>query len=425
MSDVPAELRNIVVRRLEAAVAQRDSELARVQGESRRLRQLVGELEADIGNLQGLHQEAGASLEQLDGELTAEQIRAMAVLDRLNVRMRDQHWRVVAALQEVELRHGADRNALKTEILDLARHREEQARRTRDLAGETTEQAAAVMDGLDAARAEAVDQGGRHRAVLLHLDEVRSTISDAGALPHETLGAAIAVEAAAQRLHGLVVQREESLSSEAVRLEERVADLGTLLDGVSSGDLPDQRQDVTDLLGGECAMLRGVVQREVLARLEALKRWNGHGALVSFLDRLCDQLNGEIVAARRALPAAVLHEERRYCLRHIWRSLEYRFGAIQLRGAETPGAHQNPRNLKSTYFYFLDTDRGEVRVQVPWAGDLEVFLGDARVATYGPIAETSDEARYIGDLGRRWLGLSRDLQVPDRRAWMGSAGGPP
>ena len=422
MSDVPSQLRDTVVRRLEVAVDDRDREIGRVRGETQHLRGMVQDLEGDVQTLQVLQQGFERDMTRLDADLAEERDRARAALDALEARMRKQHLLIGAALADAERRHQQDRAALRSQIRDLARRREEQARRTRAMAARTADRAATALAGLEAGRAEAMDQGGRHRAVVHQMNEARAVVADGDAMPHDALAAATAVESAVRQLVGVVSMREATLAAEAARLEGRFVEMNALIDGAPVRDLPDQRKDVSHIMPSERALMQGVLQHEVHDRLEALQRWNGHAALVTYLDQLCDRLDGEIHAARRALPAAVDHEKGRYLLRHIWRDLELRFGAIRYQGAQTDYVKEDPAEPKSTYFHLLDTGRGEVRVRVPWDGDLEVFLGDRRMAVFAPIEDISDDARAVGGLGDRWNRLAQDIQLPDRRAWMGGEG---
>ena len=213
-------------------------------------------------------------------------------------------------------------------------------------------------------------------------------------------------------LAALVEHRASVIDSLSTGLVEEADRLTVLLDGAPQLDLPDQRDAIRQLLVPERKILLALIEQHMRAPAAALRRWNGHVARVSQIEAVRTLLALEILTARGALDAALAHEADRYQLDHIWNDLELRFGRIEYRGGQTPGTWSVPDDRKSTYFYFLTSPRGEVLVEMPWDGALQVRHEGRPVASYSLFTPPDAIARSFGALGARWRQLAIQLANP-------------
>jgi hypothetical protein len=423
VSSIPGELRDTLVRKLENALDEREHQLSQAEGQVHSLRRAVGETEGVLARQRELLRHLESEIQEAGRELDRERAQALERLERLRQRAEEQHRRLQAALDEAERRHRQEWEALEREIQSLKHQREERERLIQKAAGRSLRQAGEVLARLDRDEIERLDLRGDLAAAEIQLESARALASQGQSVASEALSAAHGAEEALRKVEGILESRRALLTSLAEQLRDDASWLDSLLAGAPMLDLPDQTDDLSFLLTPEQSLMRGLIEREMRAPLARLARWNGHGALVARLSGVRDLLGAEIVAARKALPAARDHEEARYDLGHVWDDLELRFGFIRYRGEETPGAWADPGDRKSTYFYFLDSQHGEIRVDVPWSSDLLVHHED-RLIQRSPLAlEPGEDAVFIGGLGRRWRELSERLDNPNWTPdWQGQGG---
>jgi hypothetical protein len=412
VSAIPQELRDEVVRRLEAAVDNRDRKFARLAGEVQSLREAIGESEGILERqrelLRGLEEENRRCGEALDRESR----RAAERLQGLRRRAEEQHRQLAAALQEAERRHRRDWEELQRQTAQLAHDREEREKRTRQAAVQAAERSDRLLASLAPQEAERLDLMGPLTAARSQLAAARALAGDPGVPAAEALTAAYGAEEALRQVEALLAIRGAALAALSEELRGDADLLRALLRGEPRLGLPDQAADAAALLLPEQGILGEVIERQLAVPAAGLRRWNGHAALAARLSAVRDLLGAEILAARRALDGAAAQERARYDLGHIWDDLELHFGAIRERGADTPGAWASEADRKSTYLYFLETQRGELRVEVGWCADVVVHHRGRPARRYPPALAPDVDAVFIGGLARRWRELAARLDNP-------------
>jgi len=413
VSRLPRELRDLVEKRYERALDERDRQISRAEGQVRSLRQMAAESEAAL-----LHQRElvrGLESEIREGEREFDQERAQALerLGKLQRRAEEQHRRLTADLAEAERRHRKDWETLGQQIHQLQLTREDRERRTRQAAADALSRAAELGGEFDRAESERLDLQGNLAAAEIHLDSARALAADPKTPSAELLAATYGAEEALRQVAATLASRRALLAALSRQFLEEADWLAALLQGEPGLGLPDQAADLDRLLLPERKILLGVIERHLRFPAAGLARWNGHGALVARLAAVRDLTGTEILAARKALPGAVEHERERYELSPIWEDLELRFGSIRDRGAATPGAWADAADRKSTYFYYLESQRGELRVEVPWMADILVYFEGRLVQRYPPALAPNAGAGYVAGLSRRWQELALRLDNPN------------
>jgi hypothetical protein len=423
MSFLPQELRDQALRKLEQAVEERDHKLSRLEGNVHSLRREIGETEGDLQRQQGLLDRLGSELRQAGRELDRERGQAMQRLEQLRRHSEKQHRELQAALREAELRHRQEWEELQTQIRQLARTREERESRTRHAAAESLERAATALAGLDREEMQRLDLRGNLIAAELQLASAEAAAAGGQAPPTELLTAAHGAEEAVLLARSTAASRQAMLESLREHFASEAAWLELLLRGEAMLGLPDQTEEVKLLLAPERGVMQALITRQLAAAADGLHRWNGHGALLARLSAVRDLLATELLAARKSLSAGAAHERVRYDLGHIWDDLELRFGAIRYRGAQTPGTWAEESDCKSTYFYFLESEHGELRVEIPWTSDILVHHEGRVVQRHLPAHPPDAAALALGSLQLHWRQLAKWLDNPNWNPdWQHSGG---
>ena len=413
MSFLPREVRDRALRKMESAVEERDRQLSRLEGDVHGLLREIGEAAVDRQRQQALLDRLGDELRQAGRELDRERDEAVRRLEQLRQRADRQHQELQATLQEAERRHRQEWEELQTRVHQLARTREERERRTRQAAGESLQRAGAALAGLDRKEIERLDLRGNLIATELQLASAQAAASAGQTPPAELLAAAHGAEEAVWLTHSTAENRRAVLASLREHFTGELAWLEALLRGDAMLELPDQAEEVKLLLTPERGVMHELLARQLGAAIGGLQRWNGHGALLARLSAVRDLLATELLAARKALPAGVAHESARYDLGHAWDDMELRFGAIRYAGDLTPGAWADASDHKSTYLYFLASEHGELRVEVPWTADILVHHEGRTVQRHPPARPPDEAVLALGGLDRRWRQLAKWLDNPN------------
>jgi hypothetical protein len=425
VSFLPREVRDQALRKLERAVEERDRTLSRLEGSVESLRAEIGRTEGDLQRQQALLDRLDRELRQADRELDRERDQAMQRLEQLRQRAERQHQELQAALMEAERRHRQEWEELQGQIRQLAQTREDRERRTWQAAGESLERAGTALAGLDREEMERLDLRGNLTAAELQLASAQAAAAGGQTPAAELLTAAHGAEEAVLLVRSTAESRQAILASLREDFAGEVAWLEALLQGDAVLGLPDQTEEMRLLLAPERETMQALITRQLSTAAGGLRRWNGHGALLARLSGVRDLLAAELLAARKTLPAGVAHDRVRYALGHIWDDLELRFGSIRYRGADTPGVWAEESDRKSTYFYFLESEHGELRVEVPWTADILVHHEGRTVQRHLPAQPPDDAALALGGLQRRWSQLASRLDNPNWNPDWQQPGGAP
>ena len=417
MSEISQELRDELDRGmvLKYEDALRDSryQLSQMESQVYSLRQTISSLESTIAQQHEELSRQNDRLEQEGRKLELVRTRAQEKFKEVRRGAEEQKRQNQAALEESERRHREAWEALEGEVQALQQQRESRERFTQEAAERSLERAQEILAHLDRDEIERLDLRGDLSVAEIQLASAHALKSQGQTVASEILSAAYGAEEALRKIEAVLESRRAVLTSFAEPLREDASWLDSLLAGAPVLDHPDQTEDLGFLLALEQSFMRDLIERELRSPIARLSRWNGHGALVARLSRVRDLLGAEMVAARRALPAARAHEEARYDLGHIWKDLELRFGFIRYHGKETPGAWADPRDRKSTYLYFLDSQHGEIRIEVPWSPALLVHHEGRLVQRFPLALPPGDDAIFIGSLARRWRELAARLENPN------------
>jgi hypothetical protein len=412
LSAIPQELRDAVVRQLEEAVEDRDRNLARVTGEVQSLRRAIGETEGILERqrqlLRSLEEETRRSGEALDRESR----RAVERLQELGRRAEEQQRKLAAALQAAERRHRHDRDELRRQIGQLAQDRKEREDRIRQAACQAAERSEQLLARIAPEEAERLDLVGPLTAARSQLAGARALAADPQVPAAEALTAAYGAEEALRQVEAMLAGRDATLTALSEQFRGDAERLRELLRGDPVLGLPCQAEDAAVLLRPEQGIMGAVIERQLAGPAAGLRRWNGHAAQAVRLAAVRDLLGAEILAARKALEGAAAQELARYDLSHIWDDLELQFGAIRERGADTPGAWLSEADRKSTYLYFLESQRGELWVEVGWGSDIVVHHRGLPQRSFPPALAPNAGAVHVGGLARRWSELAARLDNP-------------
>jgi hypothetical protein len=420
VSSVPAELRDALVGKLEAAIAERDDALRELEGDAATLHAASAALEADVHRLEGLAAGLRRDLKEAGSALDRERREAHARVERLRSDAERQRAELARAIADARAAHRRDWDRLAADVTDLRKTRDAHDAALRAAAVRAIAEAISVLGGVDEAAAEAMDLAAELHAARRHVADANALRADEALPPSEWLAAARgALESAlgiAERVH----RRTETLAALRQRYRDDAGWLQQLVAGrpVSAG-LPDQVPDVELLVAGERDLMAAMIERHVDLAARELTRWNGHGMATARIEGVRDRLAGEALRARQALVAAAEHERRRYAIDWLWRDLELRAGGVRDEGDQTPGYWSDPADRKSTYRFVLRAAAGEVAVDVPWEGPVQASLDQRPLLRAEPPHAITDDIRWIGHLRRRLSELAVRLDNP---AWTPEAG---
>lgn len=413
MSDIPREVHDALVQRLQEAVGHRDRQLGEMQGDANRLRSTLSTLESQMRQQESMVRQLGVEMAETDRRIDREVATARSNLTNLRQRMESQHAQLCQEITAAEKRHLQDWSRLRQEIEDVATARTAKESQIRQLAAVAVTHASKQLTSIDTGEVEALDLGGNLAAATSQLHAAVAVVADPSALATEQLSAALGADDAISRLGHLLRHRRTVLEEEARQLEQAADFLDELLAGKPSGDLPDQSETIEDLLKVEAQSCRSMISSFLRKPAAAIRRWNGHAATIAKLEGVRDLLAREIALARRYLDQAAAYDEERYLLTHVEDELRIRFGHLDLEG-ESFGAWVDPDNHKSTYLHFLPTTAGEIQIAVPWLGPLRVTHEGREAVVLEAFRDGTGEPGlvWIGNLSKRWQQLAANLQNP-------------
>jgi hypothetical protein len=414
VSAIPGELRDQLIRKLEAAIDERDAQLRTLGSDADQLRRHVGALQADLDAVRALSNGMQRELDVTTATIDAERRHAAARLDQLRAHAERQQRDLAAALEAAHRAHRADWQQLDKE-LEATRHaRHEREAGLRRAAARAVDDAESILSGCDANDVSVMDLGGEALSARQRAADARSVVTADTVSGAEAIACARAAHDAASAL----VDRLRVRQATVERLRASLTADAQWLDDLNAGrpveTLCDQQDHVAALLSHEKTLAAMLIDRHVRQAAAAITRWNGSAAAAARIDAIRNRLAEEILQARRALPDAVDHERHRYALDWLWRALELRFGSIRDDGDQTAGDWSDTSDRKSTYRFRLRSAAGELEVAVPWAGAVLVSL-DRHLELREPRPETvADGAQWIGALKERWTELAARLDNP---AW--------
>lgn len=396
MSTIPAALRDAVVRRLEDALRQRDREIDRLREEGFALRARLEEQERDLLDLQGQVRAVRTAEEEASAAEQRERARALAALRDLSDRAARDHGELLGQVREASERQQVRSGELLGRVEILAGHRLQREQERRSRAREAVGQARAALGGLDLEILDAMDLGAEAATAAQRIAEAQALLEPADLPPEEAEVCGEGARGAVLLLKAALEGRWRQVEEDRQRLRARAEALRSATVGEAIEGLDDQRAELDSLLCVERDLVLGLIDQEVGARIDRLGRWNGHTGRCAAVDRAIDLLAAEVMAMRHALPAGCRHDAQRYDLAQAWPAIELRLGRIRHQGRATPGIWLDAPDRKSTYAFLLSSTSGELRVDVPWEGPIQVHH-EGRVVLELPVSRAPDaEVRLLG-----------------------------
>lgn len=401
---IPPSLRNEATSELERELSRRDGLLAELDRTVAELRGQLGELsvqEARLAEqLSHVKEETRSTRQALDRQQLENRLHVALI----HARIGRQRRQILRQIEETEARQRARIEESDRQLEQVRNHLMERASQQRTFLASLTGDARRTFAEIPRGRISRLDLEPDSLGLHSRLD----ALPQAETVAEEELSQAVAevvlVAGEVQLFRSLLDLRDLRIQGDQETLRADLDQVRAALGGEPVLGLPEQRELVARYLGPERMVMGQMLEEYVARRIRALDHWTVRVGAIEEIRGALDFLLREICQARLALSEAVAHDEARVDIGHIAQRLEDEFAELRLPPDGEPGGRlTDPDDGKSIFLWYVDTSYGEIVVQAPWLGSLEVRGGGRALQLPSAVSQPSEEATLLGHLKERWL----------------------